>query len=206
MENIKSIIAKNITDLRCSRSMTQLELAEKLHYSDKAVSKWERGESVPEINTLIAIADLFEVPLDDLVREPHSKPQKTSAAKTKNKDRLHARAIITSMSVLIIWFVAMLVYVLIEIISSGKIHNHWLAFVYAVPASLIIWLIFNAIWFNRRRNYLIISLLVWATLGALHVTFLPFGFNIWPIYAIGIPAELFIILWSHLWSKKPPKR
>ena len=87
MENIKLIIAKNVTALRTSRAMTQLELAEKLHYSDKAVSKWERGESIPEIGTLIAIADLFEVPLDYLVREQHKKQNKQSAPKPNNKKK-----------------------------------------------------------------------------------------------------------------------
>ena len=69
MNDIKAIIAKNITDLRLAKGLTQLELAEQLHYSDKAVSKWERGESVPEISTLMAIADLFGVTLDHLVNE-----------------------------------------------------------------------------------------------------------------------------------------
>lgn len=74
MEDIRSVIAANITALRTSSGMTQLDLAEKLHYSDKAVSKWERGESVPEIGTLTAIADLFGVPLDYLVRSEHEEP------------------------------------------------------------------------------------------------------------------------------------
>ena len=48
MNNIKSIIAQNITDLRRAKGLTQLELAEQLNYSDKAVSKWERAESMPD--------------------------------------------------------------------------------------------------------------------------------------------------------------
>lgn len=45
MEDIKSIVAKNITDLRILNNMTQLELGAKLNYSDKTISKWERGHS-----------------------------------------------------------------------------------------------------------------------------------------------------------------
>ena len=55
MSDIKLIIAKNIYDLRVARGMTQLELAEKLHYSDKSVSKWEKGDSLPEISTLVTL-------------------------------------------------------------------------------------------------------------------------------------------------------
>ena len=69
MEDIKPIIAKNITALRQGAKMTQIELAERLNYSDKSVSKWERAESLPDITVLKAIADMFEVPLDYLVRE-----------------------------------------------------------------------------------------------------------------------------------------
>ena len=68
MKDIKRILAKNLTDLRLRNHLTQLELAEKLNYSDKTISKWERGESSPDISVLVEIADLFGVTLDDLVK------------------------------------------------------------------------------------------------------------------------------------------
>ncbi len=45
MEDLKITVAKNIADLRKAANMTQLDLASRLNYSDKAVSKWERGVS-----------------------------------------------------------------------------------------------------------------------------------------------------------------
>jgi hypothetical protein len=75
---------------------------------------------------------------------------------------------------------------------------HWLAFVYAVPVTLLLWLIFNSVWFNPRTNFLIISGLVWTTLGAFHISFLLFDRNIWKIYLLGIPAQLVIVLWSRI--------
>ena len=68
MDDIKNIVAKNITELRLLNNMTQMELAEKINYSDKTVSKWERGESSPDIAVLVEIADLFGVTLYYLVR------------------------------------------------------------------------------------------------------------------------------------------
>ena len=68
MEGTKSTVAKNIVRLRQASGMTQAELAAKLNYSDKAVSKWERGESMPDVAVLSKIADLFQVSLDWLVR------------------------------------------------------------------------------------------------------------------------------------------
>lgn len=199
MTDIKATIAKNITELRTSRGMTQLELAEQLHYSDKAVSKWERGESVPEISTLKAIADLFGVTLDYLVQEEHGTSDTDSIPEAKRKKR--NRSVITAMSVILVWFLALFSFVVIDIVPV-EISTHWLSFLYALAVSLIVWLVFNSVWFNRRFNYVIISLFVWSLLACVHVTFLVYGKNIWQIFLLGIPAQLVILLWSRLRSPK----
>ena len=80
MSDIKSVVAKNIAELRQANGMTQLELAEKLNYSDKAVSKWERGDSMPDISVLVEIADLFHVSLDYLIHEDHTAAQAEAKA------------------------------------------------------------------------------------------------------------------------------
>ena len=195
MNDIKSIIAKNIADLRLAKGMTQLELAEQLHYSDKAVSKWERGESVTEIATLKAIADLFGVTLDHLVNE-HSPEEKKEVA-PERKYRFRNRSLVTGMCAVLVWFVALLAFVLLDLLPI-EVELHWLAFVYAVPATLLLWLVFNSVWFNPRTNFIIISALVWSALGSLHVTAWVFGNNIWKIYLLGIPAQLVILLWSRI--------
>ena len=135
MNDIKSIIAKNIADLRLAKGMTQLELAEQLHYSDKAVSKWERGESVPEIATLKAIADLFGVTLDHLVNE-HSPEEKKEVA-PERKYRFRNRSLVTGMCAVLVWFVALLAFVTVDLLPM-EVELHWLAFVYAVPATLLL--------------------------------------------------------------------
>lgn len=197
MSDIKSIVAKNISELRQKRSMTQLELAEQLNYSDKAVSKWERGDSLPDISVLCDIAALFSVPLDYLVTEEHSKEE---VSKYANAPR-YSRGIITSLAVLIVWFVAVSVFVIVSSASS-KFTLQWMTFVYAVPVSMIVWLVMNSIWFNRRRNYLIISILTWTVLVSIHLSFLVFSsLNIWMIYLIGIPAQIMILLWSNIKKK-----
>ncbi len=199
MTDIKAIIAKNITELRVSRGMTQLELAEHLHYSDKAVSKWERGESVPEISTLKAIADLFGVTLDYLVQAEHTAASTDNIPEAKRKKR--NRSVITAMSVIAVWFLALFSFVVMDIVPV-EISTHWLSFLYALAVSLIVWLVFNSVWFNRRFNYVIISLFVWSLLACVHVTFLVYGKNIWQIFLLGIPAQLVILLWSRLRSPK----
>lgn len=195
MEDLKPIIAKNITQLRQSAKLTQSELADRLNYSDKAISKWERAESIPDITVLKAIADLFGVPLDYLVREEHEEQEQPVEKPAYN--RHHNHAVITTLSVLLVWFVATLVYVLIDVITTG-VTLHWLTFLYAVPVSMIVWLVFNSIWFNTRRNYLIISLLTWSTLVCTVLTLLMFGISAWQLLILGIPGQIIIFLWSRL--------
>ena len=197
MEDIKTTVAKQIAALRTGSGMTQLELAEKLHYSDKAVSKWERGESLPELATLVAIAELFEVSLDELVRGGTADTPPSAPAK---KRRTFNRAIVTTMRILLVWFLAALAFVVLDLMP-GEITGHWLAFLYAIPVSAIVWLVLNAVWFNTKRNFLIISVLVWSFLACLHVSFIAFGSNIWQIYLLGIPGQLVILLWSRLRKK-----
>ncbi len=197
MEDLKPIIAKNITALRQNAKLTQIELAERLNYSDKAISKWERAESLPDITVLKAIADLFGVPLDYLVRADHEEaaPRSVKEPFRPNKTRNHA--IITTLSILIVWFVATLVYVILDMIVENT-RTHWITFLYAVPVTMIVWLVFNSIWFNRRRNYLIISLLIWTILLAVVLTLLAFGVAAWQLLLLGIPGQVAVLLWSKL--------
>lgn len=202
MEDIKAVIANNLVDLRRKNGMTQTQLAEKLNYSDKAVSKWERAESVPDIAVLKAIADMFGVTVDYLITAEHSETELKAVPEGNDAGkRLRMHWVITGMSMLLVWLVAAVIFVPVDIaIPDAK--AHWLAFVFAVPVTMLVWLIFNAIWFNRRRNYLIISLMCWTLIAAIHITVLSCGLNIWQMYLIGIPGQLIIILWSRI-GKKP---
>ncbi len=198
MNNIKSIVAKNITELRQKKGMTQLELAERLNYSDKAVSKWERAESMPDISVLVEIADMFDVTLDYLVREEHKQPKPKKQKQKKN----YNRKFVAALSVLTVWLVAFIAFVVISIATKGS-PVEWLMLAYAVPVSMIVWLVFNSIWFDVRKNYLIISILVWSLLVALHLSFLPAGVNLWQLYLLGIPGQIIIIAWSKVKGNSP---
>ena len=67
--NVKEIIAKNIAGLRKQKGMTQAELADKLCYSNKSISKWERADSLPDAETLYNIAKFFDVDINYLFEE-----------------------------------------------------------------------------------------------------------------------------------------
>jgi transcriptional regulator with XRE-family HTH domain len=195
MQDIKETVAKNIATLRKSAAMTQLDLAERLNYSDKAVSKWERAESLPDITTLLEIADLFGVPLDALVRGETKTYAKDAPAAVFRKSRVA----ITALALSLVWLCAVAAFILFGLMPSVK--GEWLAFVVATPVSSIVWLVLNSVWFNRRYNYLIISLLVWSLLATAHLVLLVFGYNVWQVYLLGVPGQVIILIWSHLTVK-----
>ena len=215
MYDAKPIVAKNITELRQNAGMTQAQLAERLNYSDKAVSKWERGESLPDVSVLYEISRLFGVTVDALITDGGS-PEGTSseafvpgeAARTVGgqsdgeRRAKRKRALITGMSVILVWLVATVAFVVFDIVLDVASRPHALAFVYAVPASLVVWLVLNTVWFSRRRNYLIISLLMWTSLGAAVLTLAVFGSLWWQMMLLGVPGQIIILLWSRMGGKK----
>ena len=199
MEKLKNVVAANLTFLRKQRGMTQMELAEKLNYSDKAVSKWERGESLPDLIVLKEIADLFGVTVDYLLQETHEEPL------PHREKHGHNRRFIAGMSLLLVWLVAAAGFVIACLADKSAARHAWLAFVFAVPVTMIVWLIFNSLWFNKKRNFLIISLLMWTLLAAVFVGLISFGINVWLIFILGVPGQLIILLWSRLRTDHPRK-
>ena len=173
MEDIRHIVAKNIAELRLLNNMTQMELAEKLNYSDKTISKWERADSSPDISVLVEIADLFGVTLDYLVTAEHTEKatasEREQRKRTKENSRYNRR-VIAYISESVGWFIAVLAYIITTLILRRTTFQ-WLYFVYALPVTMIVKLVFNSVWFNTRHNYFIISALVWSPFG--HTYFLP---------------------------------
>ncbi len=205
MEQIKYTISKNITALRLAKGITQIELAEMLNYSDKAISKWERGESIPDITVLYRISEIFGVTLDYLVH-PH-KEVDDSGIKLHDATRKRNHIVITCMSVLLVWLIATIAFALFDMMPMETQALHSLAFMYSIPISAVVWLIFNSIWFNRKINYLIISLIMWSILGSLYLSFLAFMHsNFWIIFTLGVPGQIIILLWSGIKYPKITKK
>lgn len=197
MEELKMIIAGNIGQLRRNAGLTQLELAERLNYSDKAVSKWERGESIPDVVTLKAVADCFSVSVDYLLRADHPIESEVKRAYTKRQRRNHR--LITVMACVLVWLLSAFIFTSVDVVLPMERQWLWIVFVYAVPVTLIVLLVFNSIWGNRRSNFAIISVLIWSVLACIYVSSLVFfSYNFWLAFIIGIPAQIIVGLWSGL--------
>ena len=198
VEDLKLIVAKNIIELRRAADITQAQLAEKLNYSDKAVSKWERGEAIPSVSTLKEIADLFGVTVDYLISADHEAENEIRREFTERQRR--NRLIITLLSTTIVWLVATIIYVSISVSTEFRLSKAWLVFVFAVPVSCVVTLVFNSIWGRKKLNFFIISLLLWTVLVSLClVLFLSLQkAYFWLVLAIGIPSQIMILLSSGL--------
>ena len=202
-EKLKTIIGSNITAYRKDRGLTQAELAEKLNYSDKAVSKWERGDSIPDVLTLAQLSELFGITVDDMLHDPDALPEKTGAVQKvmgkvveKTLKRKANKNIILGLSSILVWFVALLCYV---VLSSARVPNSWLAFFYAVPINAIVLLSLRSAWHDFRWNRILISTIMWGCLLAIFMSLLILAkLNIWKIFLLGIPGQAAILLWFRM--------
>ncbi len=202
MSDLREIVAKNICDLRQGAGMTQLMLAERLNYSDKAISKWERGESFPDIFMLKTIADLFGVSVDYLMTDEHGDSVKRDAAVMKIVRR--NRILISFLATMLVWLIATVAFVTVGLVTPDSILPEGMIFIYATPISALVALIFNSIWGIHKLNYLIITFMTWTLLLSIHTTFLTLeNLNIWLIYIIGIPIQIIIFLWSGINNPNP---
>ena len=211
-EKLKSQIGTNIAAYRKQAGLTQAGLAEKLNYSDKAVSKWERGESVPDVLTLVVLAEQFDITVNDLLVDPNElpgNPGKLEQAMTQVSEKALKRKpnknIILALSSTLVWFVALLTFV---ILSSFEVLDpySWLIFFYAVPANAIVLLSLRSAWHDFRWNQGLISLIVWGCIVSFHVSLLVFfRYNFWKVYLLGIPGQIAIFLWFRMFRSAKEK-
>ena len=184
-------LSESIRHFRTMRNLTQEQLANAISISPQAISKWERGESVPDLYVLKQLADFYNVKIDTLIAPP--KAVVLQAAHIISKRRIT----ICLSSIGLVWLVATLCFTTIQLIFPS-LQETWLSFFYALPITFIILLIFTAVWKNVWVNTLAISLLVWSTILCLFLTLtvlLPSPpTNLWMLFLVGIPAQILVLL------------
>jgi len=203
-ETLKNTIGSNISNYRKQAGLTQAGLAEKLNYSDKAISKWERGESIPDVLTLLQLSELFGIGVNDLLADPNALPgnpgtleKAMTQVSEKALKRKADKSIIQRLCSTLVWFVALLVFV---VISSLGIPKSWLTFFYAIPANAIVLLSLRSAWRDFRWNQALISIIVWGSLLSIYLTLLVFfGWNIWKVFLLGLPGQAAIYLWFRMY-------
>ena len=186
MDELRKIIGYNLAELRKNRDLTQSELAEKFNYTDRAVSKWENGDTLPDIETLYNLCEFYGVTLDYLTHEDNYE-----FVKEENKHQLWNNIIVLILVIMISWGIATIVFVYSILRSYTPL---WQAFIWAIPLSAA-----SALWFNRQHfrkriiNFIGWSIFVWGILTSLYLTIL--DTNFWPLFLLGIPAELSLVFY-----------
>ena len=202
-EKLKNQLGANIVSYRKRCHLTQAALAEKLNYTDKAVSKWERGESMPDVVTLVQLAELFGITVNDLLVDPNALPETTGKVEKamekvveKTLKRKADKRIILGLSSVLVWFVALLLFV---ILSSLDFPNSWVAFVYAIPVNAIVLLSLRSAWQDFRWNQFLVSAIMWGGLLSLYISLLLFArWDMWKLFLLGIPGQAAILLWFRM--------
>ena len=199
MEHIHEInqkIAQNLIYYRKKAGLTQAELAEKINYSDKSVSKWESGNGVPDVYTLMQLAKLYKVSMNDLVGEETAVQEELP-----KKKNVGLHVLIMLLSCGIVWLAAILVFVGLQIATPNG--PWWIAFLYAVMLSAIIVIVYASIWKYRLLNFFAVSTLIWMSLTCLYVTcyFVALSTKwdigaLWCVFLLGIPLQVLEILWT----------
>ena len=195
MENCNEInkkIAKNLIFYRKSAGLTQAELAEKINYSDKSVSKWESGNGVPDVYTMIQLTDLFGVTLDALVGD------ETPKSYQKKSGGLHLLVILLSSG--LVWLVATCAFVLLQLLKVE--HGAWLSFIYAIVFNAVVLIVYAGIWKYRMMSFVSVSTLIWVGLTAVYLTGYIVsqqnGFDYsgyWSLFLLGVPLQGLEVLW-----------
>lgn len=190
---INEVIAKNLIAYRKQKGLTQAELAETINYSDKSISKWERGECLPDVAILKQLADFYGITVNDFLTESGD----VKVVKQKRKF-LRKKIMVPLLSIGVVWLVTIIAFVCLSIFAPTIDRKWlWLLFVYAVPVSAIVAIVFASIWKEKITNFIAITTLIWTITASvfLSVTYVP---NLWSLFLIPAVLQVLLIWWFWL--------
>lgn len=187
-ESLEAVVAQNLAGFRRERGLTQAELAERLNYSDKSVSKWERGDSIPDVRVLIALADLYGVSLDALLGREGRAPKRSSEPRTKTGYRV----LILCSAVCAMWILVTAAFSIAGALT--EYHSAWILFPWGVVISALVMALLGQKWKFRVFTVVARSILCWSFLTALYLQCLILGQNLWMLFFVGIPVQGLLIL------------
>ncbi len=190
MKDIRQIVAHNLVTLRKQNKLTQIELAAKINYSDKAISRWENGEVLPDLQILQSLSEVYNVPLSYMI-EQHSENEKP---KTKNNNWLLGMFF----AIMVVWFIATIIFVYVKIFDDWAF---WQIFVFAFSVSSLVARLYCGKWCqNKLYNMLASSSFMWSLITSIYLYFLEL--NLWLIFLVGVPSQICLIISMFIKNKK----
>ncbi len=186
---IKEIISRNIVNLRKEKGLTQIELADALHYSNKAISKWEKGDSLPDAETLYEIAKFFNVSIEYLFTN-HDEVilNKEQANKIRKKEIIFYTSLVTIVGLLVYSFIALIFSIIPQLSKNNIIAILLLDGAGVIAIILIIQLCLKV----KKYITLLLSLLIWDLTIGLNLLFWEYSINY--IYIIAILLQIIVII------------
>ncbi len=184
-EEFNKQVAQNLIKYRKFNNLTQVALAEKLNYSDKAVSKWESGECLPDVYVLQNIAEIYGVTVNDLLSKKATPKMHFSKVN---------RFFVPTLSCAIVWLVALLAFFIVNV-AFPNLNKTWLTFIIAIPVTFIVKLVFDCIYRNLIMQFISISAIIWTTVLTLHLALYQIVDQIALLYFVAIAIEVLAILW-----------
>lgn len=193
----QELLAKNLVYYRKASGLTQLELAEKFNYSDKSISKWERGEGFPDVFVLKSLADFYGITVDDFYSEEH---KKISVKHNQKRKQIFIRLLSIGIGMLVTFLTFFL---LDTLLPKDAAFKPWLVFIYGLVVCSIIWLVWEFIYHKRFIRMFAVSTLVWTSALAIFLTFLVvMNLSLYFIFIVAIPLQILEILWFFFRNKK----
>lgn len=198
LSELKLISASNIIKLRTGAGLTQAELGEKLNYSDKTISKWERGEAIPDAYVLTQMAEIFGVTVDYLLSS-HDAWESPEQQAARQEEAGYSVNMIIAISVLGVWTMALTIFVLLWLFDIIQ----WETFIVALPVSILTYMVLICVFRRRQHLQFVIAAFVLSMFILLYFT-LPMQ-KPWQLFLIAIPAEIIVFLSCNI-RRRPRKK
>ena len=197
LEELKLVSAANLIKLRTGAGMTQAELGAQLNYSDKSISKWERGEAIPDAYVLTQIAALFGVTVDYILTS-HDAWEPPKDPEEPRQDLTYSVSVIIAIAVLGVWTLALTAFVALWL--AGVVR--WQIFVVALPVSILTYMVLICCFKRTKHLNYVVAAFVLSLFVAFYLLFL--HTNPWQIFLIAVLAEAIVFL-SFRIQKRPRK-
>ena len=191
----QELLAKNLVYYRKASGLTQLELAEKFNYSDKSISKWERGEGFPDVFVLKSLADFYGITVDDFYLEEH---KKITVKQTQKRKQIYIRLL----SLGICWLVVVATFFFLHTLLKDTNFQPWLVFIYGTFISSIILVVWEFVYHQKFKRMLATSALIWTGALSIYLTLLLMLDNYPLIFLIAVPLQALEIIWFLYKNKK----
>ena len=196
MANIKETLRTNLVKLRKERKWTQMELAEKIGYSDKAISRWETGEVNPDIEVIDKLAELYGIEISVFFSEYNSKEYK---AQTSKENQLGRKMAVSLLAIVALWYIGIMMHIYSSTFRVSESRS-WLIFIWLIPITFILCAVLNAKWGNSVLGIVFYSLICWSLLTAIYLQYL--DYNIYLLFISGVPIQVAIFLLPYIRKKK----